>query len=103
MHTNTKSANSINTVNIPAAIAMITPVDKLLAELLVEGVGDDSSGGDDGERKNLEHGGRGVPHSNEFPANDVLGNFCREFGMDPLRLLLLILNRFNFGRFRSGI
>lgn len=51
----------------------------------------------------MEQGVRGSPHNIEFPTNEELGNFWRESGMEPFKLLLLKFKVLSLGRSSGGI
>lgn len=91
-------------VSIPAAIAMVMPVDIFFS---LFSVGDGGfCGGVCGRGEGAgppEHGARGGPHNRELPKNDPVVKLCREAGMGPVRLLLLTLKLLSFGRFISGM
>jgi hypothetical protein len=89
-----------NTAPPPAAIAILTPRLSFFQKLLLPLWGD----GEDGEGGGVPgHGSNGNPHRKAFPRKEVAGNFCREGGIGPLRLLLLKSKCLNLGRRRSGM
>lgn len=68
-----------------------------------EGAGGEGEGeGGDGGRTG-EQGFKGSPHKSEFPTKEEFGNFWRDNGIEPLRLLWLILICFSLGRVILGM
>uniref|UniRef100_A0A0A9DMR9 Uncharacterized protein n=1 Tax=Arundo donax TaxID=35708 RepID=A0A0A9DMR9_ARUDO len=102
MHIKSTRIKISNNTPPPAAIAIITPVLIFLQKLFLVLLGDDGDTGE-GEGAVPEHGSNGTPHRKAFPKKELAGNFCREGGIGPLRLLLLKFKCLNLGSWRPGM
>lgn len=68
----------------PITIPIIAAVESFL-DFLLDGGGICDG---DGEGVNGLQGGNGPPQRSKFPAKEEAGNFAKEFGIEPLSLLL---------------
>jgi hypothetical protein len=103
MHINSTRIKMSNNTPPAAAIAIRTPVLILFHKLFLGLLGIDGEGVGEGEGAVPGHDSNGNPHRKEFPRKELAGNFCREGGIGPLRLLLLTLKCLSLGSWRSGM